>query len=265
MVKQKLFVVKIGGSLIDNDKKLADFLEEFSKIKALKILVHGGGKLASDLALKLNVPQQMTDGRRITDQQTLDIVTMVYAGKINKNIVAKLQSFGCNAIGLSGADGNLVKAEKRSVANIDYGFVGDVETKCVNVNLLQKFLELQLIPIFSAITHNQKGDLFNTNADSIASVLAQSLAPHFEVELLYCFDKEGILEDVNDSNTLIRSLNRSQYEQLNEQNKLQKGILPKIKNAFLAKENQVQKVVLLHEEKLQNQIYYQNEGSEIKI
>lgn len=199
MVKQKLFVVKIGGTLIDNED-LTKFLQEFANIKTFKIPVHGGGNLDSELAVKLNVTQQMTDGGRITDQETLNIVTMVYAGKINKNIVTKLQSFHCNAIGFSGADGNLIKSEKRLIITIDYGFVGDVDPKSVNIDLLQNFLELQLTPVFSATTHNQNGVLLNTNADSIASVLAQALARNYNVELLYCFGKEGILKDVIDSN-----------------------------------------------------------------
>ena len=265
MDKQKLYVIKIGGSLIDNEENLANFLEEFTSIKALKILIHGGGRLASDLAEKLHIPQQMMDGRRVTDQETLDIVTMVYAGKINKNIVAKLQTLNCNAIGFSGADGNLIKSEKRSVSNIDYGFVGDVDSKSVNIDLIQKFLELQLVPVFSAITHDQKGNLLNTNADSIASVLSQALSQNYDVELLYCFDKDGILKDVGNSDSLIKTLNTKKYEKLRSENKLNKGILPKLKNAFIAKENNVNKVVLLNETKLQNQINHQNEGTEITI
>ena len=265
MEKQKLYVIKIGGSLIDKDLELKNFLEKFTSINDLKILVHGGGKLASDLAEKLNIPQNMLDGRRVTDQETLDIVTMVYAGKINKNIVAKLQNFSCNAIGFSGPDGNLIKGEKRAVSNIDYGFVGDVDFKSVNIDLLQKFLELELTPVFSAITHDQKGNILNTNADAIASVLAQSLAPDYEVELLYCFDKDGVLENIEDPNSAVKLLNSTKYQQLNSENKLHQGILPKLKNAFEAKENKVQKVVLLHEQKLQNQINYRNEGTEIII
>lgn len=265
MDKQKLYVIKIGGSLIDKEKDLMNFLEEFASIKASKLLVHGGGKLASDLAEKLNIPQQMTAGRRVTNQETLDIVTMVYAGKINKNIVAKLQTLNCNAIGFSGADGNLIKSEKRSVSNIDYGFVGDVDSKSVNVDLLKEFLNLKLIPVFSAITHNQKGELLNTNADSIASVLAISLSNFYEVELLYCFDKDGVLETIENPESLVKSLNSTKCEQLRSDNKLNKGILPKLENAFKAKENKVNKVVLLNETRLQNQIKFQNEGTEIYI
>lgn len=265
MDKQKLYVIKIGGSLIDKEKDLMSFLEEFASIKALRVLVHGGGKLASDLAEKLNIPQQMIDGRRVTDKETLHVVTMVYAGKINTNIVAKLQNLNCNAFGFSGADGNLIKSEKRLVSNIDYGFVGDVDSKSVNVDLLQELLNLQLVPVFSAITHDQKGNLLNTNADSIASVLSQALSQIYNVELLYCFDKDGVLENVENPDSLVKTLNYTKYEKLRSENKLNEGILPKLKNAFLAKENNVNKVVLLNEAKLQNQINYPNEGTEITI
>jgi acetylglutamate kinase len=263
MSKQKLYVIKIGGSLIDKAADINNFLEKFSSIKALKILVHGGGKLASDLAHKLDIPQQIFEGRRITDKETLDIVTMVYAGKINKNIVAQLQNNGCNAIGFSGADGNLIKSEKRIISNIDYGYVGDVDAKSVNIDLLKEFLNLKLIPVFSAITHNQKGNLFNTNADSIASVLAIALSDFYEVELLYCFDKDGILGNVEDPNSLVKTLNQSIYGELKSEKKLNQGILPKLKNAFLAAENNVNKVVLLNETKLENHLNNQNEGTRI--
>ena len=263
MDKQKLYVIKIGGSLIDNEAELNVFLEKFSAIKALKILVHGGGKLASQLAKKLNIPHQIVDGRRVTDQETLEIVTMVYAGKINKNIVAKLQKLDDNAMGFSGADGNLIKAKKRSVSDIDYGFVGDVGSKSVNIELLLELLKLKLVPVFSAITHDQNGNLLNTNADSIASVLAQALAQNFNVELLYCFDKEGILENIENPDSVVKTLNPTKYEQLRSENKLHQGILPKLKDAFEAKENNVNKVVLLNENQLQNQIYHQNVGTEI--
>lgn len=264
MNKPKLYVVKIGGSLIDNDSELKHFLKKFSAINEMKILVHGGGKLASDLAETLNVPQQMIDGRRVTNQETLDIVTMVYAGKINKNIVANLQNLDCNAIGFSGADGNLIKAEKRSVSNIDYGFVGDVDSKSVNIELLLEFLKLKLVPVFSAITHDQNGNLFNTNADSVASVLAQTLSDYYEVELLYCFDKDGVLENVENPNSVLKSLNLEKYERLLIDNQLNAGILPKLKNAFAAKQNNVKKVVFLNETKLENYINHQNDGTEIK-
>lgn len=265
MEKKKLYVIKIGGYLIDKESDLNQFLEKFAAIKSPKILVHGGGKLASDLAEKLNISQKMVDGRRVTDKETLDIVTMVYAGKINKNIVAQLQNLDCNSIGFSGADGNLIKAEKRAISDIDYGFVGDVNFKSVNVELLKAFLKLDLVPVFSAITHDKKSNLFNTNADSVASALAQALSLYFEVELLYCFDKDGILENIDKPDSLIRTLNKTKYSELLFAKKLNEGILPKLKNAFLAVENKVEKVVLMNETKLENQINQENEGTEIYI
>lgn len=265
MEKQKLYVIKIGGSLIDKELELNKFLEKFASIKAPKILVHGGGKLASKLAKKLNISQKMVEGRRVTDRETLDIVTMVYAGKINKNMVAQLQNFACNAIGFSGADGNLIKSKKRINSEINFGFVGDVEKESVNLNLLKNILNLNLTPVFSAITHDKKGNLLNTNADSVASVLAQALSENFEVELLYCFDKDGILDDINNPNSLIKTLNKKEYLELMAAKKLNEGILPKLKNAFLALDNNVKKVVLMNETKLESQINQQNDGTEIYL
>ena len=265
MEKEKLYVIKIGGSLIDNEENLSKFLAVFAEIKSKKILVHGGGKLATEMAKNLNIPQELNNGRRITSSETLDIVTMVYAGKINKNIVVKLQNFHCNAMGFSGADGNLIKAEKREISDIDYGFVGDVEAKSINFQLLKSLLDLDLVPVFSAITHDQKGQLFNTNADSVASVLAQALSQNYNVELLYCFDRNGVLENPNDSASVIKNLNIEKYEELKAAQKLTEGILPKLKNAFLAKENQVAKVFLMNESNLQNHFNQENDGTEIKI
>lgn len=262
-MKEKLYIIKIGGALIDDDEALDQFLNEFSNISGNRILVHGGGKLTSTLAEKLHVPQQMVDGRRVTDAQTLDIATMVYAGKINKSIVAKLQNLDCDAMGFTGADANLIQAEKRHVEEIDFGFVGDVNRKSVNSKLLRKFLKLDLIPVFSAITHDHHGDLLNTNADSIASVLAQALSKKFDVELLFCFDKDGVLEDVNDNSTLIEALSEDDVLKLKEEKKIHKGILPKIENALLAKKHGVQKIFLINETKLQEHIIYDNQGTEI--
>lgn len=260
---EKLFIIKIGGALIDQEEELNSFLEMFATIKSPKILVHGGGKLTDTLAKKLNVPQEMVDGRRITDAETLDIATMVYAGKINKNIVAKLQHLDCNAMGFSGADANLIQAKKREVLEVDYGFVGDVQRKSVDAKMLRNFLKLDLTPVFSAITHDHHGDLLNTNADSIASVLAQALSKKYEVELLYCFDKDGVLEDVENPKSVVRFLNASKYDDLKQSGKLHKGILPKLKNAFGALENKVNKVFLINETKLQQHITNDNQGTQI--
>ena len=260
---QKLHIIKIGGTLIDDKKALKAFLAQFSEIEGAKILIHGGGKLAETLAEKLDVPQQMIDGRRITDKATLDIVTMVYAGNINKNIVAKLQSYGCNAIGFSGADGNLIQAEKRQHPSIDFGYVGDINGKSINHDLIINIINLGLIPVFSAITHDKMGNLFNTNADTIAGTIAQALSKYYETELLFCFDKNGVLENIEDENSNLKTINKQEFSELKSEGKLHKGILPKLENAFRAKENGVQKVALIKEEKLSDQIKQGNEGTEI--
>lgn len=260
---QKLYIIKIGGNLIDDEESLNQFLLQFSEIKEPKILVHGGGKLANTMAEKLGVPQQMIDGRRITDKATLDIVTMVYAGNINKNIVAKLQSYGCNAIGFSGADGNVIQAEKRQYPTIDFGFVGDINEKSINHELMINIINLGLVPVFSAITHDKKGNLFNTNADTIAGTIAQALSKYYETELLFCFDKNGVLEDIEDDNSNLKTINKQEFSELKSEGKLHKGILPKLHNAFVAKENGVHKVFLINEKKLSAQIKQGNEGTEI--
>ncbi len=262
-MKEKIFVVKIGGALIDNEELLAEFLEQFSQIKEKKILVHGGGKLATTLADKLGVEQQMINGRRITNKDTLKIVTMVYAGGINKDIVAQLQKLNCNAIGFSGADANIIEARKRVHPEIDFGFVGDISKESVNKRLLSNFLDLNLVPIFSAITHDKNGNLLNTNADTIASVIAQSLTELYEVELLYCFDKDGVLEDVNDASTLVKKGTRSDFSTMKSEGKLNKGILPKLENAIAAVENKVSKVFLIKETKLTKHIQSHDSGTEI--
>lgn len=259
----KLKIIKIGGALIDDEKALNVFLEQFSNIQGAKILIHGGGKLASKLAEKLDVPQQMIEGRRITDKATLDIVTMVYAGNINKNMVAKLQSFGCNAMGFSGADGNLIQAEKRQHPSIDFGFVGDISEKSINKELMINMMNLGLVPVFSAITHDKKGDLLNTNADTIAGTIAMALSKIFETELLFCFDKNGVLVNIDDEDSNLKTINKKEFSKLKNEEKLSKGILPKLENAFQAKENGVQKVVLINEKKLSDQIKKGNEGTEI--
>ncbi|KMQ64242.1 acetylglutamate kinase [Chryseobacterium sp. FH2] len=262
-MQEKLFVVKIGGALIDDDELLNEFLEQFSNIKEKKILVHGGGKLATTLADKLGVEQKMISGRRITDKETLDIVTMVYAGGINKNIVAKLQQKKCKAIGFSGADANLIKAKKREHAEIDFGFVGDITEKSVNRKLISKLLKLELVPVFSAITHDKKGNLFNTNADTIASVIAQALSSKYDVELLYCFDKKGVLEDIENPESVIKNITEDEFSTLKSEGKLHKGILPKLENALGAVKNNVNKVFLIKETELKSHIESHHAGTEI--
>ncbi|WP_299888987.1 acetylglutamate kinase [uncultured Lacinutrix sp.] len=237
-----LKVVKIGGNIIDNEIMLQNFLLEFSKIKGPRILIHGGGKLATQLANKMQVEVNMVDGRRVTDAITLDIATMVYAGKINKNIVAKLQANNCNAIGLSGADGNCVISKKRPVKTIDYGLVGDVVK--VNIEILELLLHSNITPVFCAITHDKQGQLLNTNADTVASEIAIGLANVFETELYYCFGKNGVLEDVNNEDSVIETITTERYKGLKEKGIIANGMLPKLNNCFRAIQNNIKTVCI---------------------
>jgi acetylglutamate kinase len=239
---QILKIIKIGGNIIDNDETLNAFLKDFAKIESPKILVHGGGKLATKLANQMQVEVKMVDGRRITDQDTLDIITMVYAGKINKDIVAKLQANQCNAIGFSGADGNAIVSVKRPVKTIDYGFVGDVIK--VNTETLEVLLKNNVTPVFCAITHDENGQLLNTNADTIASELAIGFANIISTELYYCFEKNGVLKDVNDDNSVIQHIDPKIYQDLIDQNIISEGMLPKLNNCFHALNKNVQKVCI---------------------
>lgn len=237
-----LKVIKIGGNIIDNDASLTSFLKDFAALKGPKILVHGGGKLATKLAKKMNIPVQMIEGRRVTNAETLDLITMVYAGKINKNIVAQLQSFGCNSIGFTGADGNTIVAKKRPVSKIDYGFVGDIVK--VEVKLLKKLVSSDITNIFSAISHDEKGQLLNTNADTIASELAIAFSKHFETELYYCFEKNGVLENIEDDDSVIQEMNQQTYQELKSKGSIYEGMIPKLDNCFYALEKNVSKVCI---------------------
>jgi acetylglutamate kinase len=251
-----LYVVKIGGNIIDDEKKLSSFLKDFAAVKGRKILIHGGGKLATKLAEQMNVPQQMIDGRRITDAETLKIVTMVYAGYINKNIVAQLQANNCNALGLCGADGNVILAHKRGVnspaaggvGGIDYGFAGDVDA--INTTLLKSILDQQIAVVMAPITHDQKGQLLNTNADTIAQEVATSLSALYDVQLIYSFEKSGVLLDANDDSTVINSINPTYYQQLKSEQKIFAGMIPKLDNAFAALNRGVKKVIIGKAEQL---------------
>lgn len=237
-----LYVIKIGGNIIDDEKKLSSFLKDFAAIEERKILVHGGGKMATKLAEQLNIPQQVVEGRRITDAETLKIVTMVYAGYINKNIVAQLQASNCNAIGLCGADGDVILAHKRQHPVMDYGFVGDVDA--INADLIKNLLEKNITPVFAPITHDQQGQLLNTNADTIAQELAKGLSNEFEVTLIYSFEKAGVLLDVNDNKTVISEIKPSYYQQLKANNKIYAGMIPKLDNAFVALQHGIKKVII---------------------
>lgn len=249
MAKQPLYVIKIGGNIIDDEQRLSAFLAAYAALKGRKILIHGGGKLATKLAETLQIPQQMVDGRRITDVETLKVVTMVYAGFINKNIVAKLQQQGTNAIGLCGADANLVLAKQRVHPTINFGYVGDVEK--VNDVFLQSLLQQDISVVIAPITHNGEGLLLNTNADTIAQEIATAMAPNYEVNLIYSFEKTGVLTDVNDESSVIPKLTRSLYQQYREEKKIFAGMIPKLDNAFQAIDSGVNTVTIGKAEALQ--------------
>lgn len=243
----KLYIIKIGGNIIDDENRLASFLEDFSSIKQKKILVHGGGKLATRLASQLGIGQQMVDGRRITDAETLKIVTMVYAGYINKNIVARLQQQGCNAIGLTGADGNAITAHKRSGGAVDYGFAGDIDA--VNTTLIAALLDGSDI-VFAPITHDKKGQLLNTNADTIAQELATALCKKYQVTLIYGFEKAGVLMDAENDDTVIPEIDPEYYLELKSAYVIFAGMIPKLDNAFSAISKGVEKVIIGKAEQL---------------
>ncbi len=248
----KIIIVKIGGNIIDDEIGLASFLKKFAAVPGKKILVHGGGKLATRLAARLSIPQVMVEGRRITDAETLKVVTMVYAGYINKNIVALLQSSGCKAIGLSGADGNTILAHKRVHETMDYGFAGDVDQ--VNHSLLQELAGKDYCPVLAPITHDGKGQLLNTNADTIAQETAQALGKSAEVTLIYTFEKEGVLKDVNDPASVISQLDESSYHHYKSSGIIFEGMVPKLDNAFRALKSGVKKVVIGKAEDLEQLI-----------
>lgn len=235
-------VIKVGGNIIDDPKALEDFAVGFGKIPGPKLLVHGGGKLATKLAKKMGIPVTMNQGRRITDAQTLDIITMVYAGSINKNIVAQLQSHDCNALGFSGADGNAILSKKRAPNPINYGYVGDVSQ--VNTATLELLLASNITPVFCAITHDGNGQLLNTNADTIAAELAIALSQSYEVSLYYCFEKNGLLRDVSNETSVIEQVNTELYQQLLKEGIIAEGMLPKMTNCYHALHNGVSKVCL---------------------
>ena len=236
----KLAVIKIGGNVIEDLDALQSFLTDFAQIQSTKILVHGGGKKATAMANQMGIPVQMIEGRRITDAKNLDVITMLYGGKINKNIVAQLQNLGCNALGLSGADGNAIQAVKRPVKTIDYGYVGDVVG--VNTELFQILLKTGYTPVCCAITHDQKGQLLNTNADTIAATLAQSLSQYFEVFLGYCFEKQGVLENIDNDSSVIETITPKKYKSLKAEQVIHSGMIPKIDNCFNALKNGVSSV-----------------------
>lgn len=249
---ENLFVIKIGGHIIDDDALLSVFLRKFTHIPSKKILVHGGGKLATRLAEKLGIPQQMVEGRRITDAETLKIVTMVYAGYINKVIVAELQSVGCNALGISGADGNSILAHKREKKGTDYGFAGDIDR--VNADWFKQMLENGLSPVVASITHNGKNQLLNTNADTVAQEIAKAMSSSYCVSLVYSFEKSGVLLDLEDEQSFIPVLEAGHYQKLKDSKKIFAGMIPKLDNAFAAVSQGVHQVIIGKGEELEQLI-----------
>lgn len=239
-------MIKVGGNVIDNAALLDQFLADFAAVPGKKVLIHGGGKIATRMGDKLGIESKYVNGRRITDADTIDVVTMVYGGLVNKQIVAKLQAKGCNAIGLTGADANIIPAVKRPVKEIDYGFVGDIPTGNVQASPIQLLLDAGLTPVFSPLTHNGEGQILNTNADTIASSLAVALGAHYPVRLIYCFEKKGVLRNVEDDDSVINLINRDNYQTLLAEGALADGILPKLENAFAAIDNGVKEVLIGH-------------------
>lgn len=245
-------VFKIGGNVVDNPDALAKFLREFASVKGPKILVHGGGKEATRLSKRLDIPTQMIDGRRVTDRATLDVVTMVYAGLINKRIVAALQACGCNALGLTGADADCIRATKRPANPIDYGFVGDIDPANINDLYIEYVLRQDIVPVFCAITHDGKGNLLNCNADSVASAVAIATSRIAPVELVYCFERNGVLRDVNDDDSVISLITPSIYETLRAGGVVSDGMIPKIDNALDAIRRGVESVTIKHSDNILN-------------
>lgn len=241
---KKLYVIKIGGNVIDNSENLYEFLQGFSSLGGEKILIHGGGKVATKISGDMGIEPRMIDGRRITDIQTLQVVTMVYAGLVNKNIVAQLQAHGCNAIGLTGADGNFIRTRKRPVKEIDYGYVGDIHESSVASHNISRLIDAGFIPVFSAITHDGNSQLLNTNADTIASALATAMSALYETHLIYCFEKRGVLRDVADENSAIPQISEEQYNALKADGIITEGMLPKLDNAFAAINSGVASVII---------------------
>lgn len=238
-MKNKLVITKIGGKFIDDKAKLDSFITEFSEIKGPKILIHGGGNKATEISLRLGLKPTLIEGRRITSKDDLEVVVMIYSGLINKSIVAKLQAKNCNSIGLSGADGNLIRAIRRPATDIDYGFVGDVVS--IDSNSIEQLLNSGFTPVFSAICHDGNGQLLNTNSDTIASQIAISMSEKFDVDLIYHFDKDGVLD--SDEN-IISSLNMQDYLDLKSNKIIKEGMIPKVDNCFNALDNNVSNVCI---------------------
>ena len=241
-MKEKLTVIKVGGKIVEEADTLNQLLDDFSAIEGYKVLVHGGGRSATKLAAQLGIESKMVNGRRITDAETLKVVTMVYGGLVNKNIVAGLQAKGVNAMGLTGADMNVMLSVKRPVKDVDYGFVGDV--KQVNAELLGNLIRQGVVPVMAPLTHDGQGSMLNTNADTIAGETAKALAQLFDVTLVFCFEKKGVLGDENDDDSVIPVITPAEFKQYVEQGVIQGGMIPKLENSFSAIDAGVSQVVI---------------------
>ena len=242
MKKEKLTVIKVGGKIVEEEATLNQLLADFSSIEGYKVLVHGGGRSATKLAAQLGIESKMVNGRRITDAETLKVVTMVYGGLVNKNIVAGLQARGVNAIGLTGADMNVIRSVKRPVKDVDYGFVGDVEK--VNAELLGSFIRQGVVPVMAPLTHDGQGCMLNTNADTIAGETAKALAELFDVTLVFCFEKKGVLRDENDDDSVIPVITTGLFQEYVQKGIIQGGMIPKLENSFSAIDAGVSQVVI---------------------
>lgn len=239
---QQLTIIKVGGKIVEEPDTLAALIADFARIPGLKLLVHGGGRSATRLATQLGIEQKMVDGRRITDADTLRIVTMVYGGLVNKNIVTSLQAEGINAIGLTGADMDIIRSHRRPAGEIDYGFVGDVDR--VDAQAIARLLDAGLVPVIAPLSHDGHGSMLNTNADTIASEVARALAPLFDTTLTFCFEKPGVLADENDDSSVIKKIDRTTYQQLRDRNIIAGGMIPKLDNAFKALNSGVKEVII---------------------
>ena len=245
---EKLTLVKVGGKIVEEKETLDALLASFTSLDGLKVLVHGGGRSATKIAEQLGIETKMVNGRRITDEAMLKVVTMVYGGLVNKNIVAKLQSMGLNALGLTGADLGYMTSDKRPVKDVDYGFVGDV--KKVDSDILADLIAKGVVPVLAPLTHDGKGNLLNTNADTIAGEAAKALAKHFDVTLVFCFEKKGVLRDENDDDSVIENIGKADFEKYVADGTIQGGMIPKLENAFAAIDAGVKQVVITKADQL---------------
>lgn len=250
--KRKITVIKVGGKIVEEPASLAALLDRFTAIEGAKVLIHGGGRSATKIAERLGIESKMVGGRRITDADTLQVVTMVYGGLVNKNIVAGLQARGVNALGLTGADCNIIRAHKRPVGDVDYGFVGDVDY--ADGQMLGKLIEQGIVPIVAPLTHDGNGNLLNTNADTMAAETAKGLAKLYDVTLTYCFEFPGVMRNPDDADSLIATIDKASYKQLLADGTVSGGMIPKIDNAFNAIDNGVSQVVITRADAIDGKI-----------